>query len=187
MTRLTMLDNAHVPVLGFAAYSGTGKTTLLLKVLPLLKARGLRVGMIKHAHHSFEVDRPGKDSYELRKAGADQMLVVSRERWALMVESKRQTDARLDEVLLDVDQGGLDLILVEGFKRERFPKIELHRAELGTPLLYPQDDRIIAIASDGPLPDDCPVPRLSLNDPQEVAQFVAAQAAPPRPAHAQSS
>ena len=112
------------------------------------------------------------------------MLVVSRERWALMVESKRQSDARLDEVLLDVDQGSLDLILVEGFKRERFPKIELHRPQLGTPLLYPHDDRIIAIASDGPLPEDCPLPQLDLNDPDEVARFVAEQVRErtPRPA-----
>ena len=167
-----MLDNAHVPILGFAAYSGTGKTTLLLKVLPLLKAKGLRVGMIKHAHHSFEVDYPGKDSFELRKAGADQMLVVSRQRWALMVEAPRPDDARLDEVLLDVDQGKLDLILVEGFKRERFRKIELHRPAVGKPLLYPQDDQIIAIASDGPLPDDCRLPRLDLNDAAAIANFV---------------
>ena len=168
-----MLENAHVPVLGFAAFSGTGKTTLLLKILPLLKQRGLRLGMVKHAHHTFEVDHRGKDSFELRKAGADQMLVVSRERWALMVEAPRPGDARLDEVLLELDQGRLDLILVEGFKQEPFKKIELHRSELGQPLLFPHDDMIIAVATDGALTVPCPLPMLNLNEPVAVAEFVA--------------
>jgi len=173
-----MLDNAHVPVLGFAAFSGTGKTTLLLKVLPILRAEHLRVGMIKHAHHSFEVDHPGKDSYELRKAGADQMLVVSRQRWALMVEATRDDDPRLDEVLLDVDQANLDLILVEGFKQEHFPKIELHRPSLGNPLLFPQDGSIVAVATDAPLQARCSLPELDLNEPHEIAAFVKAFARP---------
>ena len=171
-----MLHNAHLPILGFAAYSGTGKTTLLLKLLPLLKQRGLRVGMVKHAHHSFEVDYPGKDSYELRKSGADQVLIASRHRWALMVERQRERDPRLDEVLLELDQGSLDLILVEGFKQESYAKVELHRPSMERPLLYPRDDSIVAIASDAPL-HNVPahareVPRLNLNDPHAIADFV---------------
>ncbi|MGI9333143.1 MAG: molybdopterin-guanine dinucleotide biosynthesis protein B [Gammaproteobacteria bacterium] len=171
-----MLHNAHLPILGFAAYSGTGKTTLLLELLPLLKSGGLRVGMVKHAHHSFEIDYPGKDSYKLRKSGAHQVLIASRHRWALMVERQRERDPRLDEVLLELDQGSLDLILVEGFKQETYPKIELHRPSMGRPLLYPRDDSIIAVASDAPL-HNVPghareVPRLNLNDPRAIADFV---------------
>ena len=117
-----MLTNAHIPILGFAAWSGTGKTTLLRRLLPILAGRGIRVGMIKHAHHDFDVDTPGKDSYELRKAGAAQMLISSRRRWALMVERPVDREPPLDEVLLELDQELLDLILVEGFKHERFAR-----------------------------------------------------------------
>lgn len=167
-----MLVNAHVPILGFAAWSGTGKTTLLAKVLPRLRDRGLRVAVVKHAHHSFDVDHPGKDSYELRKAGAAQMLIASRARWALMVEHARDREPRLDEVLLELDQGALDLVLVEGFKEERFAKIELHRPSLGAPLLYPRDDTIIAVATDAPLPKPTRLPLLDLNRPDDIAEFV---------------
>ncbi len=167
-----MLTNAHVPIVGFAAFSGTGKTTLLKRLLPLLSARGLRVGMVKHAHHSFDVDHPGKDSYELRKSGAAQMLVASRARWALVVEQPRDREPRLDEVLLELDQAALDLILVEGFKDERFAKIELHRPSLRRPLLFPQDDSIIAVASDAPLDDPTELPQLDLNRPEDIAAFI---------------
>lgn len=160
------------PVVGFAAFSGTGKTTLLKRLLPLLSERGLRVGVVKHAHHGFDIDHPGKDSYELRKAGAAQMLIASRARWALMVEHVRDREPRLDEVLLELDQGALDLVLVEGFKEERFPKIELHRPSLGAPLLYPRDDTIIAIATDAPLPQPTQLPLLDLNRPDEIAAFI---------------
>ncbi|MFL6712642.1 MAG: molybdopterin-guanine dinucleotide biosynthesis protein B, partial [Sulfurifustis sp.] len=112
------------PILGIAAYSGTGKTTLLRKILPQLRGRGLRVAVVKHAHHSFDTDVPGKDSYELRKAGAVQMLVASRHRWALITETGDANEPRLDELLGQLDQSNLDLILVEGFKAEAFPKIE---------------------------------------------------------------
>lgn len=161
-----------VPVLGFAAFSGTGKTTLLIKLLPMLKARGLRIGMIKHAHHSFDIDHPGKDSYELRKAGAEQMLIASRIRWALMVETDPPTEPRLQDLLPRLDQATLDLILVEGFKHERFPKIELHRPNLGHPLLFPEDDSIIAVACDAPLPVRTSLPVLDLNDPGQIADFI---------------
>ncbi len=167
-----MLNNAHLPIVGFAAYSGTGKTTLLKELLPLLRARGLRVGVVKHAHHSFDLDHPGKDSYELRKSGAAQMLIASRSRWALVVELARDREPRLDEVLLELDQAALDLILVEGFKDEQFPKIELHRPGLGQPLLFPEDDAIIAVASDTPLEDTRRLPQLDLNRPEEIAAFI---------------
>ncbi len=167
-----MIQNAHVPIVGFAAYSGTGKTTLLKKLLPLLKARGVRVGMVKHAHHTFDVDQPGKDSYELRKAGAAQMLIASRARWALMVERPREKDPQLDEVLLELDQAALDLILVEGFKQERFPKIELRRSGLKGKPFYPEDDSIVAVASDDPAGLDTELPVLDLNRPEEIVDFI---------------
>ncbi len=167
-----MLNNAHLPIVGFAAFSGTGKTTLLKELLPLLSAWGLRVGVVKHAHHSFEMDQPGKDSYELRKSGAAQMLIASRSRWALVVERTRDREPRLDEVLLELDQAALDLILVEGFKDEQFAKIELHRPSLRRPLLFPDDDAIIAVATDTPLDDTCRLPQLDLNRPKEIAAFI---------------
>jgi len=167
-----VIQNAHVPIVGFAAYSGTGKTTLLKKLLPLLKARGVRVGMVKHAHHTFDVDQPGKDSYELRKAGAAQMLIASRTRWALMVERPREKDPQLDEVLLELDQAALDLILVEGFKQERFPKIELRRSGLRGKPFYPDDDSIVAVASDDPTSLDTELPVLDLNRPVEIVDFI---------------
>lgn len=167
-----MIQNAHVPILGIAAYSGTGKTTLLRKLLPILSSRGIRVGMVKHAHHSFDVDTPGKDSYELRKAGAAQMLIASRSRWALMVERSREKDPQLDEVLLELDQAVLDLILVEGFKNERFPKIELRRKGLKGVPFYSDDDTIIAVATDEPGGLDTALPVLDLNRPEAIADFI---------------
>lgn len=158
------------PVLGIAAWSGAGKTTLLTRLLPLLRARGLRVGMIKHAHHDFDIDHPGKDSYELRKAGAEQMLVASNQRWALMVEAPADGDASLWDMLARLERGKLDLVLVEGFRHERFPKLELHRAALGKPLLFPDDDAIIALACDTPV--NTPLPRLDLGDPAAIAAFI---------------
>ncbi len=168
-----MLRNANRPVLGFAAFSGTGKTTLLKRLLPLLTEAGLRVGMVKHAHHSFEVDRPGKDSYELRKAGAQQMLVASSRRWALMAETpERQGDPALDELLAHLDQSALDLILVEGFKHLRYPKVELHRPELGHPLLCAEDPSVVAVASNAPLDLPRALPLLDLDAPDAIAAFV---------------
>ncbi len=167
-----MLENARVPILGFAAFSGTGKTTLLVKVLPLLKAAGLRVGVVKHAHHDFDIDKPGKDSFELRKAGASPMLIASARRWALMVETGDPVDPDLDDLLRNLNQKDLDLILVEGFKHLFFPKIELHRPLLGKPLLYPGDRSIVAIAVDAPLPEPPPLPRLDINDPDGIAAFI---------------
>jgi molybdopterin-guanine dinucleotide biosynthesis protein MobB len=163
---------ARCPVLGFAAYSGTGKTTLLVQLLPRLRAAGLRIGMIKHAHHRFEIDHPGKDSYELRKAGASQMLITSSRRWALVTDLDDEHDAVLQEALERLDQRELDLILVEGFKHEAFPKIELHRPAVGNALIFPDDPNVIAIATDAPFPRPTTLPVLDLNDVDAIADFV---------------
>lgn len=167
-----MLKNARVPVLGIAAWSGTGKTTLLVQVLDQLAAAGYAVGVIKHAHHSFDIDHPGKDSYELRKAGARQMLVASRARVALVRERANEQEPRLDELLAMLDQDALDFILVEGFKAERFPKIEIQRPGLGLPPLFPADSSVVAIATDGPLSVATTLPLLDLNRPRQITDFI---------------
>jgi molybdopterin-guanine dinucleotide biosynthesis protein MobB len=163
-----------LPLLGFCAYSGTGKTTLLTKLLPLLKQEGLRVGMVKHAHHRFDIDHPGKDSYELRKAGAEQMLVASRRRMALVRETgDQQAEPILEDALAMLALEQLDLILVEGFKQAAIAKIELHRPSLGKPLMYPEDPHIIAIASDEPLAiPQRGITQLDLNHPQAFVHFI---------------
>lgn len=159
------------PVLGFAAYSGTGKTTLLIKLLPLLKKQGLRVAMIKHAHHDFDIDTPGKDSYELRKAGADQVLVASNYRRALITETPKANEPMLEHLIEDLNLNGVDLILVEGFRHLDFPKIELHRSSTGKSLIYPDDSAIIAVASDESI-DTNGLPALDLNDPRDIVDFI---------------
>lgn len=162
-----------VPVLGFAAYSGAGKTTLLVGLIPLLRQRGKRIGVIKHAHHRFEIDRPGKDSYEIRKAGADQVLIGSRRRWALMVEEEAAAASdRLRAYLARLNQARLDLILVEGFKPEAIPKIELYRPSLKRPLICKQDDNVIAIATDGEIEEATDLPLLDLNDHAAIATYI---------------
>jgi molybdopterin-guanine dinucleotide biosynthesis protein MobB len=161
----------NLPVLGFAAFSGTGKTTLLKQLIPLLAAEGVRVGVIKHAHHNFDIDKPGKDSYELRRAGARQMLVASARRWALMAENDVAGDPQLDDLVYRLDPDSIDLVLVEGFKHVPFPRIELHRPALGHPLLFPEDRSIIAVAADAPIAD-CELPVLDLNDTAAVAEFI---------------
>lgn len=166
-----------IPILSFVAYSGTGKTTLLLKIIPLLKAKGVRIGMIKHTHHQkFEIDYPGKDSYRLRHAGAEQMLVASCKRWALMVEIGEPCDEPpLEQLLPHLDQDKLDLILVEGFKHEPFPKIEVLRPSLGHPWFFPDDDTIIAIACDEPRVIKTNLPVLDMNQPEQIVAFIEEQ------------
>jgi molybdopterin-guanine dinucleotide biosynthesis protein MobB len=162
-----------VPVIGLVAASGTGKTTLLKSLVPVLRERGLRLGYLKHAHHSFDLDRPGKDSFEIREAGAEQTLLASSERWALQ-SAQRETsrDPSLDEMVARFDADALDLILVEGFKFASYPKIELHRTALGRPLLYPDDADIVAVISDHRLPGDDHPPVLPPQDPQAIADFI---------------
>ena len=161
-----------IPIVGFAAWSGTGKTTLLRRLLEIFNERGLRVGVVKHAHHTFEIDYPGKDSYELRKAGANQVLIGSRKRWALITENQDKEDRSLDFHVANLDLENLDLVLVEGFKPEVIPKIELHRPALGKELLFKGDSSIIAIASDEKLGDTGELPCFDLNSPEDIAQFV---------------
>ncbi|MEF1207007.1 molybdopterin-guanine dinucleotide biosynthesis protein B, partial [Photobacterium damselae] len=163
------LINASLPLLGFAAFSGTGKTTLLEAMLPKLVEQGLRVAVIKHAHHNFDIDQEGKDSYRLRKAGASQMLISSRFRRALVTETP-EVEAELPHLIKQLDQSVLDLILVEGFKTVSFPKIELHREEIGKPWLYPDDSNIIAVASDSK--PETTLPTLDINDLDAIASFV---------------
>mgnify|MGYP003947196243 CR=1 FL=1 len=168
-----MKIKSDVPVLGFAAYSGTGKTTLLVNLIPLLKQQGIEVGVIKHAHHTFEIDQASKDSYKIRKAGASQMLIGSKERWALMVEQS-ETDKiiRLQEYIAHLDQEKLDLILVEGFKPESIPKIELYRPSLGNPLLCRADESVIAVATDTKITGELDLPILDLNNHAAIIQFI---------------
>jgi molybdopterin-guanine dinucleotide biosynthesis adapter protein len=161
-----------LPVLGFAAWSGTGKTTLLTQLIPLLREQGLRIAMVKHAHHAFDVDKPGKDSHELRKAGASQMLIASNRRMALITEFDPPAEPDLTDLLTRLDADRADLVLVEGFKQARIPKIELHRPAVGKPLMFPEDPDIMAIASDAPLPVPCDRTQLDLNDPQAICAFV---------------
>ncbi|QFU20528.1 bifunctional molybdopterin-guanine dinucleotide biosynthesis adaptor protein MobB/molybdopterin molybdotransferase MoeA [Shewanella eurypsychrophilus] len=161
-----------IPVLGFCAYSGTGKTTLLKKLIPELNSRGVRLAVIKHAHHDFDVDIPGKDSYEMRKAGARQMLVASHVRWALMTEDEVEGDPKLPHLLQQIEQDKVDIVLVEGFKKLELPKIELHRAAHGKPFIHTQDDNIQAIAccEDTQVPSD--LRRLDINNVGQIADFV---------------
>ena len=168
-----MIQSA-IPLLGFCAFSGTGKTTLLISVLPLLKNSGLRVTVIKHAHHNFDVDYPEKDSYKIRKSGAEQVMVISRKRLAIIREFEAEhEEPTLAEALDCLDHREVDLILVEGFKKEAFPKIELHRASLGHPLMCTDDPNIIALASDTKVPAvPRQLPSLDLNTPQTVVDFI---------------
>lgn len=162
-------------VIGLAGWSGAGKTTLVTKLLPLLVARGITVSTLKHAHHSFDMDKPGKDSHTHRLAGASEVLVSSGNRWALLHELRGAPEPPLRELLARLSR--VDLVLIEGFKREHHPKIEIHRAENGKPLLASEDAHVIAIASDVPLPDAA-VPVVHLDDIAAVAELVLAHAVP---------
>jgi len=170
------VTHSKLPILGFCAYgSGVGKTTLLTRLIPLLKSHGLRISVIKHAHHSFDIDHPGKDSFRLREAGTVQMLLGSRHRWALMTElspinGPAHKELGLAELLTHIDDSLADLILVEGFKNEAIPKIEIYRPGLNNPLVAHTDKDVIAVASDGIV--DTKLPVLDLNAPAEIAEFI---------------
>ena len=156
-------------IFGLAGWSGSGKTTLLTGIVPELAARGLAVSTIKHAHHEFDIDRPGKDSWRHREAGAREVMVASSRRWAVMRELRGAPEPSLDELVARMTP--VDLLLVEGWKRHSHPKLEVHRPALGKPLLYPDDPWVVAIASDEPLA--APIPLLPLGDPAAVAAFIA--------------
>jgi molybdopterin-guanine dinucleotide biosynthesis adapter protein len=164
---------AAMRVMGLAGWSGSGKTTLLVRLIPELRARGLRVSTVKHAHHEFDVDRPGKDSFEHRRAGAVEVLVSSASRWALMHEHRGDAEPGLAELLGRMSP--VDLVLVEGFKRDRHPKLEVHRPSVGKPLLCLDDRMIRGVASDVAL-ENLSVPRLPLDDIPGIAAFVLAHA-----------
>lgn len=167
------MRNVRLPVIGFVAPSGSGKTRLLQKLVPVLKSRGLRVGYLKHAHHAFELDVPGKDSYQLRAAGAEQILLASQARWALQSEqADGGNDPSLEKMLRRFDADRLDLILVEGFKQAAYPKIEIHRTTIGKPPLYPGDSDIIAVVTDRNLPGEDHPPQLPTEDPEAIADFI---------------
>ncbi|HET9763071.1 MAG TPA: molybdopterin-guanine dinucleotide biosynthesis protein B [Casimicrobiaceae bacterium] len=155
-------------VLGFAGWSGSGKTTLIEQLIPRFVARGLTVSLVKHAHHEFDLDQPGKDSFRHREAGCREVLVTSAVRWALQHELRGQPELTLDDALQRLSP--CDLALVEGFKAAPVPKLEVYRASVGKPLLHPHDPKIVAVATDGPLAATVPV--LPLGDPDTVATFV---------------
>ena len=155
-------------IFGFAGWSGSGKTTLIEKLIPLFVARGLKVSLIKHAHHTFDVDQPGKDSYRHRHAGCAEVLVSSSRRWALVHELRGAEEPGFAELIERLSP--CDLVLVEGFKRERVPKLEVYRAVTGEPVLHTQDRDIVAVASDQRL--DTKLPQFDLNDTTAIADFV---------------
>jgi molybdopterin-guanine dinucleotide biosynthesis protein B len=158
-----------VRLIGLAGWSGSGKTTLLVKLLPALIARGLSVSTLKHAHHAFDVDQPGKDSHDHRLAGAREVLISSAKRWALMHELRDEAEPTLAELVPHLSP--VDLVIVEGFKGESHAKLEVYRSAVGKPLLYPNDPNILAIAGD-PRPTDAPLPSADLNDIEAIADLV---------------
>ncbi|HQW20733.1 MAG TPA: molybdopterin-guanine dinucleotide biosynthesis protein B [Rhodocyclaceae bacterium] len=155
-------------VFGFAGYSGSGKTTLIEALIPRFVAHGLRISLIKHAHHGFDLDKPGKDSYRHREAGATEVFLVSRQRWVLMHELREEPEPTLDEQLERMSP--CDLVLVEGFKYTAIPKIEVHRTANGKPLIHPDNPKIVALASD--LHVATQLPFFDINDIPAIAEFI---------------
>tara|TARA_X000000368_G_scaffold370273_1_gene319303 strand:+ start:1654 stop:2187 length:534 start_codon:yes stop_codon:yes gene_type:complete len=161
-------------LIGFAAYSGTGKTTLIKDVVMILKKSNYRVSVIKHAHHNFDIDQPGKDSYEIRKSGAENMLISSKNRWALMHENMNNNELTLIDLINLLGKIKYDLILVEGFKAESFPKIELYRKEVSKDrgLLSSSDKNVVAIATEQKTKLETSLPVLDINNPQNIVDFI---------------
>ena len=158
-------------IFGIAGYSGSGKTTLIEKLIPLFTQRGLKVSLVKHAHHTFDVDQPGKDSYRHRHAGCNEVLVTSSRRWALMHELRGAPEPTLQALIKHVS--ACDLLLIEGFKHEAIPKLEVYRGVVGESLLHPQDAHIIAVASDQRV--DTALPQFRLDDTSQIAAFILSQ------------
>jgi molybdopterin-guanine dinucleotide biosynthesis protein B len=166
---------AAMRIIGLAGWSGSGKTTLITKVLPRLIARGQRVSTLKHAHHGFDLDQPGKDSFMHRAAGATEVVISSARRFAILHELRGEAEWDLPDLLAKLDP--VDLVLVEGFKRDAFPKLEIHRAANGKPLIYPDDPHIVAVACDTPLLQ-AKVPVIDLNDIERIADVLLEHATP---------
>jgi len=162
-------------IVGLAGWSGSGKTTLVTRVIPVLVRRGLKVATVKHAHHEFDTDQPGKDSWLHRQAGASEVAIVSSRRWAVVHELGDAPEPSLEDMLQKLSH--VDLVIVEGFKRHAHPKLEVFRAAVGKPLLHPEDDCIVAIATDAPLPQ-ASVPVLMLDDIEAIADALQAEAQP---------
>jgi len=162
-------------VIGLAGWSGSGKTTLVTKVIPVLVKRGLKIATVKHAHHEFDTDQPGKDSWLHRRAGAAEVAIVSSRRWAIVHELQGEPEPSLDDVLIKLSP--VDLVIVEGFKRHPHPKLEVYRAAVGKPLLHPDDDCIVAVATDAALPQ-AQVPVVMLDDVETIANVLQAEALP---------
>jgi molybdopterin-guanine dinucleotide biosynthesis adapter protein len=162
-------------IIGLAGWSGSGKTTLLVRVIPRLVARGLKVSTLKHAHHAFDIDQPGKDSHRHRLAGATEVLIGAATRWALVHELRGEVEPTLAVLIRKLSP--VDLVLVEGYKREPHPKLEVYRAANGKPLLHPDDPAIVAIAADEPLPA-ARVPVVDLDDIEAIADLLIRHAAP---------
>ena len=162
-------------IIGLAGWSGAGKTTLVTRAIPVLIARGVKVSTLKHAHHKFDVDQPGKDSYMHRMAGASEVLVGSSNRWFLLHELRGAAEPTLQELLSRLSP--VDLVIIEGYKRDNHPKLEVHRVANGKPLIHPDDPHVVAIASDAPLPQ-AKVPVVSLDDIETIVDILMAQAAP---------
>lgn len=162
-------------IVGLAGWSGAGKTTLVTKLIPIFIARGLKVSTVKHAHKGFDIDLPGKDSHRHREAGATEVFVASGVRWALVHELREEREPDLVDILPMLSP--IDLLIVEGFKRHRHPKIEIYRKAVGKPLLHPEDDYIVALASDTALPG-ASIPVIDLNDVEKIADAMQAEAMP---------
>lgn len=158
-------------IFGLAGWSGSGKTSLMVRLLPELVGRGLGVSTMKHAHHAFDVDQPGKDSYEHRHAGATEVLVTSEKRWALMHELRGAPEAQVEEMVVRMTP--VDLLLIEGFKHHAHDKLEVFRRGVGKPLLCVSDPRVVAVASDGAVPE-AHVPVIDLDDTRAIADFIVA-------------
>lgn len=162
-------------IIGLAGWSGSGKTTLIKKLIPRLIARGIAVSTLKHAHHGFDLDQPGKDSFFHRTAGATEVIISSAKRWAILHELREQPE--WDLAALVGKMAPVDLVLVEGFKRDAFPKLEIHRIANGKPLIHPEDPHIVAVASDSALPA-AQVPVVDLNDIEAIADLLLKHAVP---------
>ena len=162
-------------IIGLAGWSGSGKTTLISKVIPCLLSRGLRVSTLKHAHHGFDLDKPGKDSFVHRESGATEVIISSARRWAILHELRDEEEWNMADLVAKMSP--VDLVLVEGFKRDKFPKLEIHRAVNGKPLLHSEDPGIVAIAADTPLPN-ATVPVVDLNDIEKIADLLLKHAVP---------